>query len=171
MARATVLFVDDDQGVRNALGRTLRRTGYQLLLADAPRAALDLLQQTQVDIIISDHRMPGMTGLEFLRLARDRCPDAVRIMLTGHADLETSIAAITQGEIYRFLTKPWDDVELQVTLHLACEKFELERENRRLLAALRSHEELLARLVREHSGIVPLPAGAETLPSPDAPVR
>lgn len=171
MARATVLFVDDDQGVRNALGRSLRRIGYQFLLADGPRAALDLLRQTRADIIISDHLMPGMTGLEFLRLVRDRCPDAVRIMLTGHADLETAIAAINEGEIYRFLTKPWDELELQVTLHLACEKLELESENRRLLAALRSHEELVARLAHEHPGIVPPPAEAETLPSAGPPVR
>jgi len=171
MDRATILFVDDDQGVRNALGRSLRRSGYEFLLAEGPRAALDLLRQTRVDIIISDHLMPGMTGLEFLRLARDRCPDAVRIMLTGHANLETAIAAINEGEIYRFLTKPWDELELKVTLHLACEKLELERENRRLLAALRSHEELVARIAREHPGIVVRPAEAETIPAADASVR
>ena len=151
MARATVLFVDDDQGVRSALGRSLRRSGYEFLLAEGPRAALDLLRQTRVDIIISDHLMPGMTGLEFLRLARDRCPDAVRIMLTGHADLETAIAAINEGEIYRFLTKPCDRVELQVTLHLACERLQLERENRHLLALIRTTPELASRVEKLES--------------------
>jgi two-component system, probable response regulator PhcQ len=153
MAQATILFVDDEESVRNALRRSLRKGDYRLFFADGPKQAFDLLREQAIDIIVSDHLMPGMTGLEFLKLARDRSPDAVRIMLTGQADMDTVVSAVNHGEIYRFLTKPWDDVELQVTLHLAYEKRVLERENRRLLAALSAHEELLARLERENPGL------------------
>jgi two-component system, probable response regulator PhcQ len=77
----------------------------------------------------------------------------MRLMLTGHADMQTAIDAINHGEIYRFLTKPWDDTELKVTLHLALEQLDLERENRRLLAMVRQHEDLLRNLERKHPGI------------------
>jgi two-component system, probable response regulator PhcQ len=146
MARHTVLFVDDDPNVLTGLRVALWQTDYITLLAENPTEALALLQQQAVDVIISDHMMPGMNGLEFLKLARDRRPDCVRIMLTGHADKEMAIEAINDGEIYRFLIKPIDRTELLVTLHLACEKLELERENRRLLALLRNNSELSTRL-------------------------
>ncbi len=143
MARATVLIVDDDEGVRMGLGHSLHGDGYRLLFAASPAEALDLLRAGPVDVVISDHLMPGMTGLEFLKLVRDRHPDCVRIMLTGHADVEMAIQALNQGEIYRFLHKPCERTELQVTVHLACERLALERENRRLLSILRTHPDLM----------------------------
>lgn len=139
MARATILIVDDDEAVRGALARSLRRCDYRLLFASGAQEGLAALQREQVDVVVSDQMMPKMTGLAFLKMVRDRHPEVVRIMLTGYADMSTAIGAINEGEIYRFLTKPWDDVELQVTLHLACDRLELERQNRLLLAALRCH--------------------------------
>jgi len=139
MARATILIVDDDEAVRTALGRSLRRCEYELRFASSAQEGLNVLQKEPVDIVISDQRMPQMSGLSFLEIVRDRHPEAIRIILTGCADTSTAIDAINEGEIYRFLTKPWDDVELQVTLHLACDRLELERQNRLLLAALRCH--------------------------------
>jgi len=144
-----ILFVDDDEALLEGLARTLRKLDYQLEFACGPAEALQLLASRPVDVVISDHLMPGMTGIEFLTLVHDRFPDTVRIMLTGHAETDLTIRAINHGEIYRFLTKPCDPVELQVTLHLACEKLALERENRRLLALVRSHPELAARLEAE----------------------
>ena len=88
--------------------------------------------------------MPGITGLELLDLVRDRHPDCARILLTGHADARTAVEAINRGAVYRFLLKPCDPLELQVTVHLALEQLELERENRRLLTFIRSHPELQA---------------------------
>jgi DNA-binding NtrC family response regulator len=145
----TVLIVDDDESARIGLGHALRGTGYRLLFADGPSAGLDRMASEQIDVVISDHLMPGMTGLEFLSVIRDRYPDAIRIMLTGHADIETAIRAINQGEIYRFLHKPCERTELRVTLHLAAEKMALERENRRLLALIRTSPELQRRLDEE----------------------
>lgn len=148
-----ILVVDDEQNVVNALRRSLRREGYEVYACTDPQEALAMLPQLQVDLVISDHLMPNMTGLEFLKLVRNRFPDSMRVMLTGHADMQTAIDAINQGEIYRFLTKPWDDTELKVTLHMAFEQLDLQRENRRLLGLLRQQGEVIARLERSHPGI------------------
>ncbi len=142
MQEARVLIVDDEERVREGLCRSLHGTGYRVTFADGAEAALAALRDEPVDVVVSDHLMPGMTGLAFLKIVRDRYPDTVRIMLTGHADLDTAVKAINQGEIYRFLQKPCDRTTLRVALHLALEKLELERENRRLLAVLRTHPEL-----------------------------
>lgn len=148
-----ILVVDDEENVCKALRRTLKRDGYHVVTAGAPAEALETLKREKFDLIISDHLMPEMTGLELLKLVHDRHPDMMRMMLTGHADIETAIAAINQGEIYRFLTKPWDDAELKVTLFLAFERLDLERENRRLLTMLRHQNDLLRSLEDQYPGI------------------
>lgn len=156
-----ILVVDDEENVAKALLRTLKRDGHEVMTANAPSQALELLKHHQFDLILSDHLMPEMTGLEFLKLARDRQPDAVRMMLTGHADMETAIKAINHGEIYRFLTKPWDDTELKVTLFLAFEKLDLERQNRQLLATVRRQRDQFEALEAAHPGITAVERDAE----------
>lgn len=156
-----VLIVDDEENVCRALRRTLRKEGYELFFASQPSEGLELLKTVAVDLVLSDHLMPNMTGLEFLKIVHDRHPDCLRIMLTGHADMQTAIDAINQGEIYRFLTKPWDDTELKVTLHLAFEQLDLQRENRRLLATVRRQSDLIKNLEREHPGIGEMVRDAE----------
>jgi two-component system probable response regulator PhcQ len=148
-----ILIVDDEENILKALQRSLRREGYQLFFANGPRQGLEMLQTQPVDLVMSDHMMPEMTGLDLLKIVRDRHPDAMRLMLTGHADMQTAIDAINHGEIYRFLTKPWDDVELKVTLHLAFEQLDLQRENRRLMAMVRRQQHLLSVMEQEHPGI------------------
>src|SRR5436190_1473831 len=98
-----ILIVDDEENVCNALRRSLRKEGYELFFAHQPKEAFEILKTTKFDLVLSDHLMPNMTGLEFLKLVRDRYPNTVRIMLTGHADMQTAIDAVNQGEIYRFL--------------------------------------------------------------------
>ncbi|HTP27593.1 MAG TPA: response regulator [Anaeromyxobacteraceae bacterium] len=139
-----ILFADDDEDLRRALALSLRNEGYDLEFAAGLQAAFELLATHHVDVVISDHLMPCMMGLAFLNLVHDRFPDTIRIMLTDHAEPEMAIKAIHEGELYRFLTKPCDPVELRVTLHLACERLKLERESRSLLAVVRSHPELPA---------------------------
>jgi two-component system, probable response regulator PhcQ len=138
MVTAQVLIVDDEEAVRSALRRSLRKSGHTFLFADSAPAALTALEQAQVDVVLSDHLMPGMTGLELLRQVRQVKPQAGRILLTGHADLETAMEAIRRGDIDRFLTKPWNDVELRVALEMAAGKAYAEGVNRRLLASLRA---------------------------------
>ena len=105
-----ILVVDDEINICNALRRSLRKEGYEILVANEPAQGLEILKAEKIDLVLSDHLMPNMTGLEFLSIVRDRHPNSVRILLTGHADMETAIKAINDGQVYRFLTKPWDDV-------------------------------------------------------------
>ena len=155
MLSATILVVDDEQNILDGLARSLRHPDYMLLFAHSPETALQLLRERHVDVIISDHLMPKMTGLELLKLVRDRYPGTVRIMLTGHADMETAVKAINEGEIYRFLSKPCSPAELQVTVHLALEQLELAREHRRLLAIVRTRPELVELLEETRSSRPP----------------
>jgi two-component system, probable response regulator PhcQ len=149
----TVLIVDDEVNVLSALQRTLRRENYRLVTATEPAEGLSILKQGEVDVVVSDHLMPNMSGLDFLKEVRALYPDVVRIMLTGHAEVSTAMEAINEGEIYRFLTKPWDDAELKVALHLAFDKLELERTNRRLMAAVAHQRALFAKLERQHPSL------------------
>lgn len=156
-----ILIVDDEENVLSALRRSLRKEGYQLFFASQPSEGLELLAKEKVDVVLSDHLMPNMTGLDFLKLVRNRYPDTLRMMLTGHADMQTAIDAINHGEIYRFLTKPWDDTELKVVFYLAFEQLDLERENRRLLAMVRRQADLIKAIEKEHPGIGHLVRDAE----------
>lgn len=133
-----ILIVDDEVNVCRALRRTLSREGYRIETFTNPLEALERLRQASFDVVVSDQLMPGLTGLELLKRVRDRHSDVARILLTGHADMQTAIAAINEGELYRFLTKPWDDLELKVFITLALEKVDHERENRALLARMRA---------------------------------
>jgi DNA-binding NtrC family response regulator len=148
MQRATILIVDDVEGVREGLTLRLRRD-FRVLSAASADEALEVLRREKVDLIMADHLMPGMSGLDFLRLARDRFPDAARIMLTGHADAELILKALHEGEVHRFLVKPVDPTELEVSLFLVLERLELERENRRLRALLSTHPGLAERLAAD----------------------
>jgi putative two-component system response regulator len=108
--RPIVLLVDDEQNVLNALKRVFIDSDIEVLTASSPFEALEILAKTDgVSVIVSDNLMPGMSGIEFLQKAKLTTPDAVRIMLTGYADLEAVIDAINKGEVYKFITKPWDD--------------------------------------------------------------
>ncbi|MGV3624905.1 MAG: response regulator [Archangium sp.] len=149
----SILVVDDEENVFKSLSRCLRREGYQLTHAATPEEALRLLAQHDFHIVLSDHLMPGMTGLQFLTLVRSRFPNAVRIMLTGHADLQTAIDAINRGHIYRFLSKPWDDLELKAALYFALEYRKESLENRRLLSMIRTESLTATRLEAKHPGI------------------
>ncbi len=156
-----ILVVDDEINICNALRRSLRKEGYEILVANEPAQALELLKTEKVDLVLSDHLMPNMTGLEFLSVVRDRHPNSVRILLTGHADMDTAIKAINDGQVYRFLTKPWDDVELKVTLYLAFEHLDLEREHRRLLSTVRRQADLIKDLETQYPGIGELRRNSE----------
>ncbi len=149
----TVLVVDDEANLVSALQRTLRRENYTVLTASEPAEALAILKQRAVDVVVSDHLMPNMSGLDFLKEVRALHPDVVRIMLTGHAEVSTAVEAINEGEIFRFLTKPWDDAELKVALHLAFDKLAAERAQAGQLAAAHHQRVLLAHLERQHPGL------------------
>ncbi|WP_131111111.1 EAL domain-containing protein [Sulfuricystis thermophila] len=112
-ADETLLLLDDEPNILNALRRLLRREGYRILATTSPQEAFELLAQHRVQVIISDQRMPEMSGTEFLSRVKQIYPDTVRIVLSGYTDLQSITEAINRGAIYRFLVKPWDDEELR----------------------------------------------------------
>ena len=114
-ARPRVLFVDDDERVLNAL-RALFRADYEVILAGNTAEALALLRAEPVPIVVSDQRMPGTTGVEFLREVRKLYPRTVRLLLTGYTDLAAMVGSINEGEVFRFVKKPWDNDEIRATL-------------------------------------------------------
>lgn len=133
-ARARVLVVDDEANVLAALRRALRARGHEVATAEGGAQALDLMGQQGFDAIISDMRMPGMDGAQFLQAARSLQPRAVRLLLTGHADTASALQAVNQGEVFRYLTKPWDDAQLHAALGEGLDRERLRAERDRLLA-------------------------------------
>ena len=146
VASPTLLFVDDEPSILSALRRLFRPHGYRILVAESGMAGLSILEQETVDLIISDMRMPEMDGATFLKEARQRWPNAMRILLTGYADVTSTVAAINDGEIYRYISKPWDDHEIVNTVREALERQKLEVENRRLTALTQAQNEELKAL-------------------------
>ncbi|MBV8635560.1 MAG: response regulator, partial [Burkholderiaceae bacterium] len=143
---ARVLCVDDEPNILSSLRRLLRAEGYQVLLAEGGAAGLALLETEGVDIVISDMRMPEMDGAQFLERVRNKWPDTIRLLLTGYADIQSILDAINRGEIYRYVTKPWNDNDLLLIVRHALERKELERETRRLEALTREQNEQLKEL-------------------------
>lgn len=140
-----VLLVDDEPNVLRALKRAFRRTGWNVLTAKDGAEALQHLEQTPAQVVVSDFRMPGLTGVELLREVKERWPDAQRILLTGQADQTAIQEAINRSEIFRFVAKPWDDTDLLAVVSSALEAAHLVAENRRLLRlTLEKNEELAA---------------------------
>lgn len=124
-APVRILLLDDEEPVLNALRRVLRKEGYEITLCTDPDAALRIVREAQIDIVVSDFLMPGMTGTEFFALAARLHPHVVRIMLTGQADMEVAVQAINQGHVHRFLTKPWDDDQLKHVLREAARQIQV----------------------------------------------
>ena len=154
----SVLAVDDEPNIVSALRRTLRSRGFTVHTALGGAEGLAFLEQQPVDAIISDMRMPEMTGAQFLQHARAKMPEAVRILLTGYSDITSTIAAVNNGEIFRYLSKPWDDDVLLSVLHDGLERKRLARERDQLLALtreqnaqLQAHAEQLEARVRERT--------------------
>jgi response regulator RpfG family c-di-GMP phosphodiesterase len=143
---ARILCVDDEQNILSSLRRLFRAHGYQVLLAEGAAAGLKVLETEPVDLVISDMRMPEMDGAHFLEQVRNRWPDTVRLMLTGHADIQSILEAINRGEIHRYITKPWDDNDILLIVRHALERKALEHEKQRLEALTRSQNEELKTL-------------------------
>jgi len=128
----TLLFVDDERGVLNALKRIFIDENYRILTAASADEALEVMERERVHLVISDHRMPEVTGAALLGEVKQRWPDTIRIMLTGHADIQSIMGAVNDGAVYKFITKPWNDEDLRLTVSLALQQYVLIQENRRL---------------------------------------
>lgn len=146
MAMHNIVLVDDEKNILSAIRRVLERNGgWRVFAFDAPRSALDHMGGTDTSLILSDYRMPGMNGVEFLTEAKVLQPDAIRLILSGYSDLNAVIGAINQAEIYRFVSKPWNDYDLVATLQQALDYRDVLVENKRLADQVRRQNDELER--------------------------
>lgn len=156
----TILLVDDETNILRALKRALKREDWNVITYDNPAQALEELALTPIDLVLSDYRMPQMTGVEFLSDFKAMQPDAIRLILSGQADLQGLLDAINAAEVYRFILKPWNDTDLIITLKNALDYQRLQRENRELADTVRNQSRAikaqlseLRRLEQESPGI------------------
>lgn len=133
-----ILIVDDEPHVLKSLVRTLMDEEYEVMTTTSGEEALELVQRYRFKVVISDERMPGMYGSELLGMISIRQPEVVKMLLTGYASVEAAIRAVNEGEICRFLVKPWDDFELKMAIRAGIEKYDLEMKNRKLQALVRT---------------------------------
>lgn len=143
---ASILLVDDEENILNSLRRVLRTEPYRVQIANGGEQALEILRQQPVDLVISDARMPGMDGATLLAEVQKHWPESMRILLTGYADINTTIRAINQGQIYRYISKPWEDEELRLSVRQALAFQHSERERIRLEALTREQNQRLQEL-------------------------
>lgn len=142
-AKATLLLVDDEANVLSSLKRLFRPHGYRILTAESGAAGLEILKHETVDLVISDMRMPGMDGAQFLQKVNKQWPDTVRILLTGYAEIGATIDAINKGHIYRYISKPWEDNDIVLAIRHALLQKQLEKTNLGLEELTRKQNEEL----------------------------
>ncbi len=146
--RHTLLIVDDEPDVLDSLRHLFHRR-YRVLTAESGAAGLALLAKEDVHVILSDQRMPGMTGDQFLKNAREMKPDCIRLLFTGYAEIQTVIDAVNKGGIFRYIHKPWDSGELEAVVGQAAEQFELLSERNRLVSELQQANSMLLEANRD----------------------
>lgn len=128
----SLLFVDDEESVLKALKRIFLEENYKIITALSAKEALEVMGRDRIQLVISDHRMPGMTGAQLLKEIKQNWPETIRIMLTGYADIQSIMGAVNEGAVYKFITKPWNDEDLRLTVSLALQQYVLIQENRKL---------------------------------------
>lgn len=129
MTTHNILLVDDEPEILASLKRTLRKQGYAIYAAISGMEGLAILQKQNISLVVSDYKMPGMSGVEFLNKVKSKWPDIMRIMLTGQYDIRVAKEAVNEGEIYRFLIKPCDNLEIKAIINQALKQYEIVQEN------------------------------------------
>jgi two-component system probable response regulator PhcQ len=153
MEKSKLLLVDDEPNLTSALVRSLDRTQFEIFTADSAQKGLMILAGNDIDVVVSDERMPGMTGSQFLAEVRKQWPNTIRMILSGQADLEAAVRAINEGEVYRFLLKPCHPKELQLTIQQGLQHKKLVAQSRRLLLEHQKQQNLLDALEKDNPGI------------------
>ncbi|NVN98622.1 MAG: response regulator [Geobacteraceae bacterium] len=142
-----LLCVDDERNVLRALERIFMDDDYEILTAASGEDGLSIFAENpDISVVISDYRMPGMNGVEFLSQVCEKYPNTVRIVLSGYADTTSVVSAINEGQIYKFVSKPWSDEELRQTVAKAVESFALHQQNQRMAIELEALKLELAAL-------------------------
>jgi DNA-binding NtrC family response regulator len=149
----SILIVDDEPTIRKLLVDAFSREPYAIHSAGSAKEGLEILERERADVVISDEIMPGMSGSEFLAFVRQKYPETIRMILTGHASLEAAIRAINEGEIYRFFTKPCNIFDLSVTVRQALQQKDLMEESRRLLRLVQEQSAFIEKMEKEYPGL------------------
>ncbi|MFT3903687.1 MAG: response regulator [Niabella sp.] len=147
-ALANVLYVDDEVHNLNSFKACFRRD-YNVFLAENANEGLKVLEANDIQIIITDQRMPGMTGIEFLESILESYPEPIRMLLTGYADISAVIDAINKGQVYKYVQKPWEEADLRMSIDKALELYYLRKENKELTKKLLEVNEQLEFLLRQ----------------------
>ncbi len=148
------MIVDDEEIVLDSFRRTVKGENYDVATAINSNDALNKLKiQPEIKVVVSDIRMPGMDGMEFLKILKREYPYIIRIILTGHADVDNAIAAVNEGQVYRFITKPWNADELIIILRLALQYQQVLEEYRFLARDVQRAIDNIEDLERRYPGI------------------
>ena len=153
MREKKILIVDDEENILKALQRTLMDEGYTIETARDGMEALEKLKTYSADVVLSDNMMPGMSGLNLLQQVKQLYPNIIGILITGRSDIKITISAINQGEVFRFLLKPWDDKELKTILRISFQYHDLIVENKKLAATIKKQFSLLEGIEKKYPGI------------------
>ncbi len=148
-----ILIVDDDSSVLEVLRDAFSKEPYEVLCSGSATEAVEIMSMKPIDVVISDDQMPGLTGTEFLTQVRKKYPNTIRIILTGHANLETAINSINEAEIHRFFTKPCNLLDLVVTVRLAIQNKELKEEVQRLNEVTTRQSVIIEEMEKLYPGI------------------
>jgi response regulator RpfG family c-di-GMP phosphodiesterase len=143
-----ILYIDDEIHNLNAFKASFRRL-FTVFTAESAEGAVKILSENDIHIIISDQRMPRMTGIEFFESILEKYPEPIRILLTGYADINAVIDAINKGQVYKYFSKPWNEEELRHNIEKAYEVYALRKENKELTAKLLDVNEKLEFLLRQ----------------------
>jgi len=155
----TLLLVDDEVNVLKSLSRLFADEPYRTMTASGGDEALAILERERVHVVLSDNRMPGMTGTELFQRVKKRWPQVIRIMVTGFADVQAIMEAVNEGAIYKFITKPWNDDDIKLSVRLALQQYQLVEENKRLTALAREQQEKISKyaaVLNENRGAIGL---------------
>lgn len=146
--KVKVLYVDDEPNNLSSFKATFRRD-FQIYLAESGEEGLQVLRDNHIDVIVTDQRMPNMTGVEFLESVIPEFPDPMRILLTGYTDIQAVIDAINKGKIYHYLSKPWDEQYLRTVINNAHEMYRLRQQNKFMMEQLKISNEQLEFMLRQ----------------------
>lgn len=158
----SILYVDDEEQNLISFKATFRRF-YKIFTAKSGKEGIDILRNNDIQLIITDQRMPEMTGVEFLEKILPEYPDAIRMILTGFSDIEAIIKAINSGRVFRYITKPWDENELKMTIENARQIYQLQKKNKSLLYDLQSRVKEQEKILKLFMKYVPEPILQRTL--------
>ena len=153
-SRHTVLCVDDEENILHSIKRLLRKEGYRLLTALSGIEALKILEENDVHLVLSDQRMPQMSGTEFLAEVKEKYPDVIRIILTGYTEVDSITESINKGNIYKFFLKPWNDDNLKLEISKALEQYDLIQANKMLQEKIMKQNKELKKINENQEALI-----------------